>query len=134
MEHKNVFLCLWLHCSQIYFKEKQIHRNLLVLFGITRGTLVKTWKVISTQRKQKVPWLLRFKPGGSVEFWMNLLNWVFKDDVRKKKFWIGRAGFFHLADKFKSYITLDFLGQNCVIAGALRSLMFIITNLFIFSS
>ena len=61
-------------------------QNLLVLFGSTRGTPVKRLKAIATQRKQKLPVLLWFEPGGSVEFWQNLLNGAFKNDTRKKNF------------------------------------------------
>ena len=41
-----------------------------------------------------------FKPGGSVEFWQNLLNGAFKEDARKKKFWISRTEYFNLVEIF----------------------------------
>lgn len=41
---------------------------------------------IATKRIQKLPRSLWFKPGDSIEFWQNLLNGVFKDDVRQKDF------------------------------------------------
>ena len=44
-------------------------RNLLVLFGSTRGIPVKKLKVIATQKKKKKEAKsLWFKPGGSIEF------------------------------------------------------------------
>ena len=43
-------------------------RNLLVLFGSTRGIPVKKLKVIATQKKKKEAKSLWFKPGGSIEF------------------------------------------------------------------
>ena len=48
--------------------EKQIPRNLLVLFGSTRGTPLKTLKAIAIQRKQKLPKSTWFEPGLSAEF------------------------------------------------------------------
>lgn len=50
-----------------------------VLFGSTRGTPIKRLKPIATQRKQKLPRSLLFKTGGFVEFWLNLLDGLFKD-------------------------------------------------------
>ena len=51
-------------------KLKQMVRNLLALFGSTRGIPVKKLKVIATQKKKekKKAKSLWFKPGGSIEF------------------------------------------------------------------
>ena len=75
----------------------------------TRGTLVIILKATATQRKQKLPRSLWFKPGSSVEFWQNVLNVVFKDDICKKNVRIGRTEFFNLADELKSFIALDII-------------------------
>ena len=55
-------------------KQTQIIRNSPALFGSTRGTTIKRLKVISTQRKQKLPRLLWFKLVDFVESWQNLLK------------------------------------------------------------
>ena len=36
-------------------KQKQMLRNMLILFGNTRGSYVKYLKAIAAQRKQKLP-------------------------------------------------------------------------------
>ena len=41
---------------------------------------------------------MRFKPGGSVEFWMNLLNWVFKDKSEKENAFMTKE------EKFEEYM------------------------------
>ena len=59
-------------------KQKRILRNLIFLFGNTIGTPFYRLQAITIQRKQKLPSSLKFKPGGSVEFWPNFSNGVFK--------------------------------------------------------
>ena len=105
-------------------------RKLLVLFGSTRGTLAKRLKAIATERKRNYPRSLWFKPDGSIDFRQNWLNRVFKDGVRKKKFWKGRAGFFNLAEELKSFIALNILSPNYRVLGVEKKFCFLKDNLF----
>ena len=71
-------------------------------------------KVIATQRKQKLPRSLCFKPGGSVDFWQNLLSGAFKKLFTLKKCLLDRKLFFNLAEKSKSLIALNSLSFDII--------------------
>ena len=74
--------------------------------------LLKDQKLLQHKETKDYEKPLWFKEGGSVEFWQNLLNEVFKDDARKKIFWIGRIEFFDSAQELKYFIALNILGPN----------------------
>ena len=68
-------------------KQKQMLRNILILFGNTRGTYVKYLKAIATQRKQKLPTSL----------------------------WKVRTEVFNLAVELKSFIALNILNFDIIV-------------------
>lgn len=74
-------------CFFMFMTENNVIVLKLVLLESTaRGNPVKWLKAIATERKQKVPRSLWFKPGGFVEFWLNLFNMLFKGDYGRKTF------------------------------------------------
>ena len=73
--------------SNIFQKQKQMLRNILILFGNTRGTYVKYLKAIATQRKQNLPTSL----------------------------WKVRTEVFNLAVELKSFIALNILNFDIIV-------------------